>query len=138
MSLGISDISFPFTDRSLPPALSESTARENFLQLQKVVLSKVQLFERDRYRRHANFENTESVPFHSIGWLGSGAHAHVDRVVSMVTHREYARKTFRKPRGNRKKPFEIFLKELHSLKTVRHHHLVELVSVYRACSRQHC
>lgn len=124
---GITDIWFPFTPTSLPDALTPS-ARANFLQTQSVVLSKSLRFEKSSDRRHAHFSQDEPLPFEVIGRLGSGGHGYVDKVMSTVSHREYARKLFRRTRGVSKEDIKSFQTELQILKRVSHIHCVELVS----------
>jgi heat shock protein 1/8 len=123
---GITDIWFPFTATSLPNAISP-TLRGKFLDQQQVVLSKSLLFENSSDRKHAHFAQGEPLPFHIIAKLGSGAHGQVDKVMSTVSHREYARKQFRRQRGTSKDAIKSFLIELQVLKRVHHHHCIELV-----------
>jgi serine/threonine protein kinase len=126
--LGITDIWFPFSQASLPTMLSPS-AQGKFLTRQAVVLSKSLLFEKNADRKHAYFAQGEPLPFQVVAKLGSGAHAHVDKVISTVSHREYARKLFRRQRGVSKDAVKSFLIELQVLKRVQHIHCVELVRI---------
>jgi hypothetical protein len=48
--------------------------------------------------------------------------------MSVVSHREFARKLFRRQRGVEKDAVKSFLVELQILKRVQHYHCVELVS----------
>lgn len=123
---GITDIWFPFTEESLPNALPP-TARVHFLEHQEAVLSKSVLFEKDADRKHANFAHGEPPPFQVVAILGVGAHGQVDKVMSTVSHREYARKLFRKRKISIKDSIKSFFIELQILKRVRHHHCIELV-----------
>jgi serine/threonine protein kinase len=123
----MTDIWLPFTQRSLPTTLSP-TARAQFLQHQDKVLSKSLLFEKSSDRKHAHFAHGEPLPFQVVAKLGAGAHAHVDKVMSVVSHREFARKLFRRQRGVEKDAVKSFLVELQILKRVQHYHCVELVS----------
>jgi serine/threonine protein kinase len=82
----------------------------------------------DADRKHAHFAQDEPLPFNVIAKLGAGAHAHVDKVVSTVSHREFARKLFRRHRGVDKDAIKSFLVELQILKKVHHYHCIELVS----------
>jgi heat shock 70kDa protein 1/2/6/8 len=124
---GMTDIWFPFTNTSLPDVLPPS-ARASFLTTQSMVFSKSLRFEKSSDREHTNFGPNDPLPFEVIGKLGSGAHGHVDKVMSTVSHREYARKIFRKARGMRREEVRSFLTELQVLKRIRHIHCVELVS----------
>ncbi|KAH0558930.1 hypothetical protein GP486_004444 [Trichoglossum hirsutum] len=126
---GITDIWFPFTSASLPDDFPPS-ARAGFLQSQYVVLSKALRFEKNSDRKHAHFAQGEPLPFEVVGRLGSGAHGYVDKVMSTVSHREYARKLFRRKRGFSKDGIKSFLMELQVLKRVSHIHCVELVQSY--------
>jgi heat shock protein 1/8 len=122
----ITDIWFPFTQASLPSTLSP-TVRASFLDQQQVVLSKSLLFEKSSERKHTHFAQNEPNPFQVVAKLGSGAHGQVDKVMSTVSHREYARKQFRRQKGTNKDAIKSFLIELQVLKRVQHHHCIELV-----------
>jgi heat shock protein 1/8 len=123
---GITDIWFPFTQTSLPNTLSP-TARARFIDQQTVVFSKSLLFEASAHRKHAHFAHGEPLPFQVVAKLGAGAHGQVDKVMSTISHREYARKQFRRQRGTSKDAIRSFLVELQVLKRVQHHHCIELV-----------
>jgi hypothetical protein len=86
------------------------------------------VFEKNADRKHVHFAQDEPLPFDVIAKLGAGAHAHVDKVVSTVSHREFARKLFWRHRGVDKDAIKSFLVELQVLKRVQHYHCVELVS----------
>jgi molecular chaperone DnaK (HSP70) len=125
---GITDIWFPFSSTSLPSTLSP-TMQARFLEQQARVLSKSLLFETSPERKHGYFAQDDPLPFQVVGKLGSGAHGHVDKVISTVSHREYARKQFRKRKGATKTTIKSFLVELQVLKRVQHIHCIELVSI---------
>ncbi|KAH7073443.1 Hsp70 protein-domain-containing protein [Paraphoma chrysanthemicola] len=126
---GMTDIWLPFTHNSLPSTISP-TARAQFLQYQDRVLSKSLLFEKSPNEKHTHFAISEPLPFQVIGKLGAGAHSYVDKVVSQVSHREFARKLFRRHRGIAKDAITSFLNELEVLKRVQHRHCVELMYSY--------
>ena len=123
---GITDIWFPFGQSTLPRVLSPSL-KANFLKCQEVVLSKSLLFEKSPERRHASFSKKEPLPYEVVGKLGAGAHGQVDKVLSIISHKEYARKVFQRVRGMRKDSIKSFLTELQVLKRIQHYHCVELV-----------
>jgi hypothetical protein len=125
---GITDLWFPFGDTTLPRVLSPSI-KANFLKRQNVVLSKSLLFEKNSERRHTGFLKDEPLPYEVVGKLGAGAHGQVDKVISTVSHRVFARKLFQRVRGMRKDAIKSFLTELQVLKRIQHYHCVELVSV---------
>ncbi|KAJ4303252.1 hypothetical protein N0V90_002145 [Kalmusia sp. IMI 367209] len=126
---GITDIWFPFSQTTLPHVLSPST-KANFLKHQESVLSKSLLFEKSPGRRHTRFLQGEPLPYEVVGKLGAGAHGQVDKVMSTVSHREYARKLFQRVRGMRKDAINSFLTELQVLKRIQHYHCIELVQSY--------
>ncbi|KAH7121370.1 Hsp70 protein-domain-containing protein [Dactylonectria macrodidyma] len=129
MANGITDIWFPFTNSTLPSALQPSL-QFNFLSVQRVVLSKGFKFEKDTERKHALFSQDEPLPFQVVGRLGRGAHGSVDKVMSIISHREYARKIFKKSRGLKRQDIKTFITELNVLKRVDHRHCVELLGSY--------
>jgi serine/threonine protein kinase len=130
---GISDVWFPFSPNSLPSSLRDQTARSDFLAYQQLVFNtRAQDLERE-HTNHGHFRNSADVPLKKIGELGKGGYGFVDRVISTISHREYARKLI--PRGRTfKKDKEVlraFERELSSLKKSRKHkHVVELIGSY--------
>ncbi|KAF5011158.1 hypothetical protein FDECE_2722 [Fusarium decemcellulare] len=129
MAQGITDIWFPFAANTLPSALNP-TIKFSFLQAQSVVLSKGFKLEKGGDRGHIPFSRDEALPFQVIGRLGRGAHGSVDKVMSIISHREYARKTFRKTGGLSREKVNTFITELKVLKRVNHRHCVELIGSY--------
>ena len=131
LAQAISDVYFPFTHSTLPQSLNPSVAHE-FLQAQRVVLSSALDLERET-GRHRHFPSSDDVPFIKVEELGKGAFGYVDRVVSTVSHKEYARKLI--PRGRtfqrNQKILRDFERELGTLKKLRHHrHIVQLIGSY--------
>ena len=127
----ITDVYFPFTKNTLPEALCDHSARLQFLELQHLVYN-TKALELERQARHGHFSDPAEVPFKRIGELGKGGYGYVDRVVSTISHQEYARKLI--PRGRtfkqNKQVLKEFTKELSNLKRLCHKHLVELVGSY--------
>lgn len=132
---GMTDIWFPFSDNTLPKALKQPH-RTQFLQAQEAVFSKALKLERGaRFddqrsnRKHAHFSRSEPLPFKVIGNLGSGAHGVVDKVVSTMSYKEYARKRFKRPLGSTAKQNEAksFLNEVKILKKLHNKHCIDLV-----------
>ena len=128
---GVSDFWFPFSHKTLPESLRSPSARFEFLQLQDVVLTKALDLERED-GRHRHFSKSEDIPLQKMEELGKGGYGRVDRVVSTITYKEYARKLI--PRGKTfKKNIEIlrdFERELSHLKKMSHLHIVELIGSY--------
>lgn len=129
----ISDVWFPFSARSLPLSLRDQTARSAFLAAQQLVFNtRAQDLEREQ-RYHTYFHSSADVPVKKLGELGKGGYGLVDRVVSTISHKQYARKLI--PRGKNFKKDKAILKaferELSSLKkSGRHKHIVQLVGSY--------
>jgi serine/threonine protein kinase len=130
---GISDIWFPFSQKSLPEAFQSPSARLDFLEAQQVVLTKSLDLEHEN-GKHRHFSNAAEVPLVKTAELGKGGYGYVDRVISTISHREYARKLI--PRGRTfKKDKEVlraFERELLNLKRLSrsHIHIVEFVGSY--------
>jgi hypothetical protein len=93
---GLTDVWFPFTVKTLPEAIKSQSARFDFLEVQDLVLTKGLDIENEN-GRHRHFSKMDDIPFIKIAELGKGGFGYVDRVVSTLSHREYARKLI--PRG---------------------------------------
>jgi hypothetical protein len=134
---GITDIWFPFSASSLPGQLSPSMCTK-FLDYQSIVLTKWVNLEKGIDLRHAHFGEDEALPLEVVCSLGRGGFGNVDKVVSSLSGREFARKRFRR-RGLRSSRSDVasFKTELMVLKRLRHQHCVELVSLsHGLASRQ--
>jgi hypothetical protein len=131
ISQGITDFWFPFTQRSLPQSLRSNSARLEFLAVQELVCNARALNLEREDAGHGHFREPSDIPLKKIGDLGKGGSGFVDRVVSTITHREYALK--RIPRGRTfrkdKQILDDFEKELSNLKRLSqaHCHIVDLV-----------
>ena len=136
---GLTDFWLPFSLGSLPDSVSLDV-RAAFVRVQPVVLTKATDLEKGERGRHHHFGPDEPLPFESKGSLGAGGFGAVDRVVSNISGKEYARK--RLPRGIVRKTgaagpkarehMKAFLAELDVLKRLRHRHVVEYVGSYTA------
>ncbi|KAH7144587.1 Hsp70 protein-domain-containing protein [Dactylonectria estremocensis] len=122
----VTDMWFPFTATTFPPSFQQ-TARSQFLDIQSVVFSKGFKLETGSERKHAHFLRDDMLPFASIAKLGIGSYGVVDKVMSTTTHREYARKLFRRVKGLRQQDVRTFINELTVLKRVDHKHCVKLL-----------
>jgi hypothetical protein len=125
---GITDIWFPFNVNTLPITLSPST-RAKFLECQSVVLTKAFDLEKGEQRKHVHFGKGEMLPYEVKAKLGSGGYGEVEKVISLISHREYARKRFRRSKNflRAQKEVQDFLVELRILKRISHIHCVEMV-----------
>jgi len=129
IELGITDFWFPFSQTSLPDKLPPSV-RSRFVDAQTAVFTIALELEKGEERRHATFGPGETLPFEVVGYLGKGGYGSVEKVVSLLSHKEYARKNFRRKKIFSKQRDDIkgFKNELSILKRVDHTHCVELVS----------
>ncbi|KAI9715496.1 MAG: hypothetical protein M1812_005972 [Candelaria pacifica] len=128
---GVSDMWFPYSMRNLPDVLTPS-AKADFLEVQAIVLTKAFDLERGEQGKHGHFVQGEALPFESKGLLGSGQSCEVDKVLSLISHRVYARKRIRRigQFSQAKGSLQSYTSELEILKRLKHHHIVELVGSY--------
>jgi hypothetical protein len=130
-SQNITDFWFPFTQRSLPESLGSNSARLDFLAAQEIVCNTRALNLERTDAGHGHFRDPDEIPLRKIGELGKGGSGFVHRVISTITHREYALKLI--PRGRTfrkdKQVLQDFEKELSNLKRLSqaHHHIVDLI-----------
>ncbi|KAI9778151.1 MAG: hypothetical protein M1839_008360 [Geoglossum umbratile] len=92
---GITDICFPFSVATLPQSL-ESSSRAAFIRTQSVVLTKTMDLEKGELGEHRSFADDECLPFETKAILGWGANGQVDKVLSLLSFNEYARKRIRR------------------------------------------
>ncbi|PVI08063.1 kinase-like protein [Periconia macrospinosa] len=132
IDVGFSDFWFPVTEQSLPGILSPS-ARSAFVNAQWIVLTKSMDLERGENGKHCHFKEGEPLPFEPKGIIGRGACGQVDKVLSTISFREYARKIVHRSevfRGAQKEQVKRFIAEIQVLKRLKHHHIVEFVGSY--------
>jgi serine/threonine protein kinase len=132
IDLGFSDNWFPFTKDSVPDCLSPKM-RARFLDAQRLVLTKSIDLEKSEGGQHRHFKGDEPLPFESKGTLGAGGFGQVDKVLSLISFREYARK--RVPRktalgGRGIEALKGMIAEIEVMKRLKHHHIVEFVGSY--------
>jgi serine/threonine protein kinase len=123
----------PFTAATLPVTFGPSD-KARFPEMQEVVISRAVDFEKDPNRRHCHFTKEDLLPFTAIAVLGSGGQGSVDKVLSSLSYREFARKRFRRSKNLKKDDVRGFLNELQFLKKIRHYHCVELVCQFLGAS----
>lgn len=97
---GINDLWLPFSTASLPRSLSLAY-HEEFLKKQTLVLTKAINLENGS-KGHAHFTKNDPFPFEVQEILGEGGFGFVDKIVSPLSGRTFARKRFRRPRGQKK------------------------------------
>jgi hypothetical protein len=91
IDLGFSDHWLPTTERSLPDALHPGERRQ-FVATQRLVMTKSMDLEKGENGQHCYFNHDDALPFEERGLLGTGAFGQVDRILSLISYREYARK----------------------------------------------
>ena len=123
---GINDLWFPFTPASVPKILSPDL-RLLFLDAQRLVLTKAVDLETGS-KRHTHFGRDDAFPFETRGTLGRGGAANVDKIYNPLSRREFARKRFKRGRGQSKGEIDNFKNELQVLKRIEHPHCIKLVS----------
>ncbi|KAH0556293.1 hypothetical protein GP486_005781 [Trichoglossum hirsutum] len=128
---GITDFWFPFSATSLPDSIS-SSAKADFVRVQSVVLTKAVDLEKGEGGSHQHFAEGEPLPFESKAILGSGGFGQVDKIVSLISYNEYARKRIRRGKvfKRAKENMKSFKAGLEVLKRLKHRHVVELVGSY--------
>jgi TolA-binding protein len=129
LDLGFSDYWFPVTERSVPHSL-HPTQRLKFVDAQDLVITKSLDVEKGQHR---HFRQAEPLPFEEKGILGAGGFGQVDKVLSLISYQEYARK--RVPRSTmfsnrRTEGVKQFIAEIEILKRVKHRHVVDFIGSY--------
>lgn len=131
VTLGLYDIAFPYSERTLPEAIKSHTVRSNFLQAQSLVTTKAMTLESSD-GGHRHFADDGELAFRRERILGQGGSGVVDLVYSRLSCKAYARKLI--PRGKTFKKDQQklldFENELATLKRLSHHHLVEVIGSY--------
>jgi hypothetical protein len=132
IDIGFSDYWLPVTEKSLPEFLRPSV-RSAFVDAQTLVLTKSLDLEKGTKGQHCYFRKGETLPLETKGILGSGGYGQVDRVLSLISFKEYARKRVLRSaafRGRRKEDVKQFIAEIEILKRLKHRHVVEFVGSY--------
>ncbi|KAH7065840.1 kinase-like domain-containing protein [Paraphoma chrysanthemicola] len=133
---GISDLGFPFNQKSLPHILGSQSDRANFLDHQRAVCNSKALNLEQPRAKHVHFHDSNEIPLKKIGELGKGSSGVVERVISTVSYREYALKLIRRGTTYRKDKQVLrgFEKELSHLKRLSedqaHRHIIEVIGSY--------
>jgi hypothetical protein len=131
IDLDFSDYWLPITERSLPHCLRPSH-RSEFVAVQNLVMTKSMDLEKGEEGQHCHFRRNEPLPFEEKGILGSGGFGQVDKVLSLISFRKYARKRVIRNIvfGRRTENVKCFIAEIQILKRLKHRHVVEFVGSY--------
>jgi hypothetical protein len=132
LGVGFSDYWFPVTERNLPDVLRPSV-RAAFVAAQALVLTQSMGLEKGEKGQHCYFRKGDTLPLETKGILGTGGYGQVDRVLSLISFKEYARKRVLRSaafRGRKKEDVKQFIAEIEILKRLKHRHVVEFVGSY--------
>lgn len=91
IDLGFSDYWLPFKERSIPHCVRPSQRSEP-VATQDIAMTQSLDLEKGGAGQHCNFSQKEVLPFPEKGIIGSGGYGQVDKVLSLVSFKEYARK----------------------------------------------
>lgn len=132
IDIGFTDRWFPVEPRNLPATLNPSV-KSQFAKAQQLVLAKAVDLEKEDRGEHCNFARGEPLPFTFEQKLGSGGFSQVDKVISLISYKEYALKRIRRQTwfGNRSvEGMKRFAEEVNIIKRMKHWHFVEFVGIY--------
>ncbi|KAH7118945.1 kinase-like domain-containing protein, partial [Dendryphion nanum] len=132
ITAGLSDYLFPMTERHLCNHM-QTSVREEFLKAQSRVLTKSLSLELGKEGHHCIFSHEDSVPFETQAKLGAGSFGEVDRVLNLITWKEFARKRVSRSlafRGRRKEDVKHYITEIEILKRLQHVHIVRYIGSY--------
>ncbi|KAF2686666.1 kinase-like protein [Lentithecium fluviatile CBS 122367] len=110
LNQGLTDVWFPLSHKTLPASLKSQAARCDFLDAQKLVLTKALDLEKED-GKHRHFSNPDDIPLRKVAELGKGGFGYVDKVLSTEVLKDFER-------------------ELATLKKLSHIHIVEFVGSY--------
>lgn len=132
IDVGFSDYWFPVTGRNLPESLRPNV-RAAFVDAQSLVMTKSLDLEKGDRGQHCYFRKGETLPLEMKGILGSGGYGQVDKVLSLISFKQYARKRVLRSaafRGRKKEEVKQFVSEIEILKRLKHRHIVEFIGSY--------
>jgi serine/threonine protein kinase len=89
--------------------------------------------EKGENGRHRHFKRGDVLPFQDGDILGTGTYGRVDKVLSLISYKHYARKRVYRQHAFANKSRNLigdFIREVHLLKHMKHRHVVELTGSY--------
>ena len=109
--------------------------RSEFVAAQNLVITQSIELEKGKEGRHCHFQRNEDFPFRVKGILGAGASGQVDKILSSISGKEYARKQVLRKKafdgqGIKADSVKQFITEIEILKRLKHRHMVEFVGSY--------
>ncbi|KAI9878496.1 MAG: hypothetical protein M1830_000728 [Pleopsidium flavum] len=136
---GFTDYGFPIVKVKDLPGFVGPPSKSKIMKAQSAVLTKSIDLERGKEGSHVCFEPGEPLPYEVKAILGAGGFGQVDKVPSLISYKEYARKLIvrRALYPTASATMYSFVNELANLKRVNHRHMVALVGGHTACSSPH-
>ncbi|KAH7068910.1 kinase-like domain-containing protein [Paraphoma chrysanthemicola] len=132
IDVGLSDYWFPIKEQILPKFLRPSI-KAAFVDAQKLILTKSMDLEKGEHGRHCYLQKGDLLPFERKAVLGIGGYGQVDKVLSLISFKEYARKRVLRSAAfssRKKEVIKQFISEIEILKRLKHRHVVEFVGSY--------
>lgn len=134
LAKGFTDHWFPVTLQALQQLKSPTSAiRSAIVDHQGIILTRSIDLEKGEAGKHQHFPKGELLPFQTLGILGTGGFGQVDRVRSIISYKEYARKRVRRRNVFGNGPaaaVKAFISEVEILKRLKHRHIVEFAGSY--------
>jgi len=131
IEVGLTDHWWPATAQILPDTLSP-TAKADILAAQDLILTKSLTLEKGKDGQHACFGSGEDLPFETKAILGRGGFGVVEKVLSLISYKEYALKRIRRRTyfAGAANSMEGSITELEVIKRLEHRHIVKFVGSY--------
>jgi len=128
---GCTDYWFPVSRTDLPSFVG-SQIKTKIIDMQPLILSKGMNLEKGKNGRHAYFAVGEPLPFEVKAILGTGRFSQVEKVLSLISYKEYARKLIARRAlfMTTATTMASYETELEVLKRLEHIHIVDFVGSY--------
>ncbi|KAH9823717.1 Protein kinase [Teratosphaeria destructans] len=130
IDLGFTDYSLPFDWQTLGNVFGDDHKKQRFLREQGLVLTKAKRLESKQ--EHLHFDGDADQHFQRLRVLGKGGYGEVDEVMSKLSWRRFARKSYRRGGDNvyNRRAQQYFAEEINVLKRLSHRHLIQIVGSY--------
>jgi hypothetical protein len=131
---GVNDLWLPITSDFILSQILPKQLRARFLQAQTRVCVLPTNFRLGLESPHGHFPTIAASPFQHLQSIGRGSKGHVEKVLSLVDGRVYARKSIQKLNNysHARDDVQRFRSELHALRRIRHKHCVKIVRIFPA------
>jgi hypothetical protein len=131
---GVNDLWLPITSDFILSQILPEHLRVHFLRAQTRVCVLPTNFRLGLGSPHGHFLTTAASPFQRLQSIGRGSMGHVEKVLSLVDGRVYARKSIPKLSNysHARDDVQRFRSELQALRRIKHRHCVEIVRIFPA------